>query len=975
MMQTTARTEAIAQQCLSTRYPYPESLVTAICRYVSGEGSLATVQQEWQQASGTSGSSVRYFPDLFIVLSDPAAERLDETDLRLLDICKATDTLNYFLTKICIAGPVEQARDYLLSQGMNTQEMIKIIGLCYHFWDGNDTPTALGRLLLSYIPDQFDEILQSLAATNNTSFRRNVFWLLCKQQPPGYLDMAWQLVQATLIPEADEFAAELLKADPARFTDWARKVARDSIQHNQSYDFPTLKALLKLDLARHIDLALDAAHAPQGARWYRAKLQRIGVEAAYRFDPVKYFSLVEEAAISPSPDLGTCALDVLKTLDFEQARPVLQNSVAKGETEVALKALDILLKHEWPERQAYLLSLLAHRSKQLRDALIKGFMKESIFQDKEQLVQALVPYLAHPNADARLTTIQALRLIAPQQAPALLAPRLDMEKSLKVKQAILDVVGVASLADASQSASASPKDALIAEAEAALKRVVKSPLPWFDPAQMPGLRWQDGEPVQPAILSYLLYLQSRIKTVDLDARAKLAIKLFERSGQGELALALYNGWMGQGTRGDQSWCLPLICALADERLIHPLRQQIDGWVKMGRGAVAAKAVGAMALIESDLALAEINDLAERVKHSQVKSAARQALTDAAEHRQISLEELSDLIVPALGFDEKGERVFDYGSRQFIARLRLDQTLQLTDSAGKRVASLPKPGARDDESKAKAAQVAWGLLKKQVPQVVKMQVQRLENALITQRAWSVARWQTLFLKHPVLRSFAITLVWGIVTPGQTSYQALFRPLEDASLTDPEDNAVTLPAEGTIRMVHPVELDDAALSAWLQHLADYEVTPPFSQLNRPIVRVSPEEGEALWWEKYQGYVMNGGALKGRYLKAGWQRGSVQDAGVYYTIWKEFPAAGVQVVLETAGMGVGYEQAHNTAIERLAFARTDTIKRGSYVYDDLKEKDERIIKLGDVPLVIFSEVAADLQTFAAAGEYAEDWKRKVW
>jgi hypothetical protein len=186
---------------------------------------------------------------------------------------------------------------------------------------------------------------------------------------------------------------------------------------------------------------------------------------------------------------------------------------------------------------------------------------------------------------------------------------------------------------------------------------------------------------------------------------------------------------------------------------------------------------------------------------------------------------------------------------------------------------------------------------------------------------------------------------------------------------------LPTEGTIRMVHPVELDEATISAWLQHLADYEITPPFPQLNRPIVRVSPAESEALWWEKYQGYVMNGGALKGRYLKAGWERGSVQDGGVYSTLWKEFPAAGVQAVLETAGMSIGYEQAYNTAIERLAFARTDTIKRGSYVYDDLKELDERIIKLGDVPPIIFSEIAADLQTFAAAGEYTEDWKRKVW
>ncbi|HEX6779303.1 MAG TPA: DUF4132 domain-containing protein, partial [Ktedonobacterales bacterium] len=294
---------------------------------------------------------------------------------------------------------------------------------------------------------------------------------------------------------------------------------------------------------------------------------------------------------------------------------------------------------------------------------------------------------------------------------------------------------------------------------------------------------------------------------------------------------------------------------------------------------------------------------------------------------------------------------------------------------KRLTSLPKPGARDDEGQAKAALAAWSLLKKHAPQVIKMQGQRLEHALTCQRAWSVARWQALFLKHPVLRSVAITLVWGVASLEALGYQILFRPLEDGSLTDAEDNAIELPTEGQIRLTHPLELDEDIRGAWLQHLADYEVTPPFSQLNRPVVRVKPDEREALWWETYRGYMMNGGALKGRFLKAGWERGSVQDAGVYHTIWKAFPEAGIQAVLETAGLAVGNEQGFNTAIKRLAFARADTIKRGSYIYDDLKERDERVIKLGYVPPIIFSEIAADVQTFAAAGEYTEDWERKVW
>ncbi|HLV97435.1 MAG TPA: DUF4132 domain-containing protein [Ktedonobacterales bacterium] len=972
-MQAAERIEAIATKCREIYHPFPEALINAICQYLLGQGTLALVQKEWKAAG--SITSYTHYHSRFIILSNPITEHLDELDLRLLDICLATNSLSKFFSVIAVNGPIFQARDYARAQGTDEATIIEAMMTCYNFvedfYGQERKPTTLGRLLLTYIPDQFDEILKHLNSGNWSNNSTPLFTLLMLTRPDNYLDLGLQVAQHVRLDQADQYTAELLKADLAKFSEWARQIARSTIQHQSQYEYPTLEALLALDPAQHIDLAVEAAKAPPPTqRWYHPKAQCLGIEAAYRLDPITYLPLVAEAATASHPEIGKLAVNLLKDANFEQACPILQQCVAKGHTEAALSALDELLKHEWPERQAYMLSVLPNRSKQVRDALITWLVKEG-----DRIVEPLAPSLAHSNADARLATVQALQQIGGERAMASLSARLDLEKSNKVKQAILDVIGVAALADASQQEQASPIEALTAEAEAALKRITKPALLWFDPSQMPRPRWQDGEPVPPVVLNYLVYRQSRVKNNALDERIGQALPLFDRSGLGDLALAQFNGWLGHGAKSEEAWCFPLVCALADERLIFPLRQSIDGWTKGTRGALAAKAVGAMALIESDLALAEINELAERVKHSQVKHAAQKALDDAAAHRNISLEELSDLIVPALGFDDKGERAFDYGSRQFTARLLLNQTLQVTDSAGKRITTLPKPGARDDESKAKTALAAWSLLKKQAPQVIKMQTQRLENALINQRAWSIARWQALFLKHPVLRSFAITLVWGIITPEQTTYQTLFRPLEDSSLTDAEDNTVQLPAEGIVRMAHPVELDEATRSAWLQHLADYEVAPSFSQLNRPIVRVSPDECNALWWEQYKGYLMNGGALKGRFLKAGWERGSVQDAGAYYTIWKAFPAAGVQAILETAGMSVGYEQEFTTAIKRLAFARTDTIQRGSYIYDDLKEKDERSIKLGEVPPIIFSEIAADVQNFAAAGEYREDWEKKVW
>src|SRR5579885_220721 len=286
-MQATERIDTIAQQCRTRYYPYPESLITAICQYVSGNGSLTTIQQEWQAAS----NNVQYHTDRFIAISDPKTERLDEMDLRILDICIVTGSISDFFSRIAADGPVEQARDYLRAQGIDEPRIIEslINQSQSHSYAGS--PTALGRLILAYIPEHFSEIFKISYSLYRRSSRSTLFDLLLSTQPgEEYRELAWQLAQTTTdLDELDRCAADLLKADPARFTDWARKVARDTIQHNQLYNYRALEALLELDLAQHIDLAVEAAQTPPPQQsWYRAKLQCIGVAAAYRFDPAQY---------------------------------------------------------------------------------------------------------------------------------------------------------------------------------------------------------------------------------------------------------------------------------------------------------------------------------------------------------------------------------------------------------------------------------------------------------------------------------------------------------------------------------------------------------------------------------------------------------------------------------------------------------------------------------------------------------------
>ncbi len=959
-MDVTERINLLIGHCREAQYP--EALLTALSAYLSGEGSLAQVQQEWRALPLQN----RALPPSFSVLSGDHVDSLDELDRRRLDICIATNHLEEILESLGDDAPIETLFHHLQKQPGQQQKILEYLIGCYD-WMRDDKPTPMGRLLLCYLPQQFLAMLPLMQQKRWDSEYEEFLELLVSAQPP-YADLAWQTIQQVPQGNLGDCVAPLLKADVARFRDWARQLASPSGPGDESDQIGALLALFDHDFANNIDLAVAIASGKRtfSNRWNSRRAQQSALTAVYRSNPNRYLPLVGEAVVSKEYHLYDTALDLLEESDPEQARPVLQHAAAAGAAPAAVRATKRLLASEWAGRQDYALSLLAHRFKQVRDVAIEWLLPQG-----ETLIDHITPLLADKSAYTRLAAVEILARLGGERAHALLCQHRDLEKSVSVKQAIVDAIGLPE-----PPADLDPSIAIADLLKEAASGGKKSPLRWFAAEEPTDLRWVNGAPVPPSVVNYLLTCQARMHQMQLEMNVRRILQWLDRRTTGTLALTLFTDWAKQGSNARESWLLPLIATLGDDRLVQFLRKQIDALGrKSRRRALGAKAVQTLALIGTDLAFTEVSDLARHAKTWQIQQAARAAFAEAASRHNLSQEELADRIAPRLGFNEQGEQTFDFGPRQFTARLGFDLTIHLKNNNGKRLTLLPRPNTHDDAVKVAAAQSAWQVLKKHLAPAIKIQAERLENALSTQRAWSVASWRELFLRHPLLRAFAVNLVWGVLTADSVRYATIFRPLEDGSLTTADDEACVLPAEGLIRLVHPIELDEGTRSAWLQHLADYEVTPPFPQLNRPVALVSPEECAALWWDKYQGYLMNGAALKGRYMKAGWERGPVQDAGAYYTIWKAFPAAGVQAVLETAGMSVGYEQEFSTAIKRLAFARVDTSKRGSYVYDDLKDQDERLIKLGDVPPIIFSEIAADVQTFAAAGEYTEDWEKKVW
>jgi hypothetical protein len=256
------------------------------------------------------------------------------------------------------------------------------------------------------------------------------------------------------------------------------------------------------------------------------------------------------------------------------------------------------------------------------------------------------------------------------------------------------------------------------------------------------------------------------------------------------------------------------------------------------------------------------------------------------------------------------------------------------------------------------------------EIVKAQLLRLENLLVRQRRWPTAAWRELFLQHPLLLPFAARLVWGRYDDNGKLLET-FRALEDRTLTTNEDEAFDLPAAGLVGMVHPLELTGEQRQAWQNHLADYEIEPPFSQLERKVVRCTEEQAGQRMHRDLHGTSVNAMTFKGRAERLGWYRGSVCDGGGITSYHKTFPSSGADVFLGVEGMYMGIDMNESITLGEVCFVRHGTVKVGSYTYDEPSNDDDpRLLALGQVPPIIFSEVMGDLQRIAGKtdGEAAE-------
>lgn len=350
---------------------------------------------------------------------------------------------------------------------------------------------------------------------------------------------------------------------------------------------------------------------------------------------------------------------------------------------------------------------------------------------------------------------------------------------------------------------------------------------------------------------------------------------------------LFSTWLSEGAPGKENWALRAIGWLGDDECARNLTKLIRKWPGEAAHARAVTGLDVLADIGSDVALMNLNGIAEKLKFKGLQEKAREKIATIAEARDLTPEELADRLAPDLGLDERGGLDLDFGERKF--RVGFDEFLKpwVKDAEGRRLKDMPKPNKSDDEELSKQASATWAALKKDARAVASLQITRLESMLANSRRVKPSVFEAFFATHPLIRHLTQRLVWGVFADDdvRTLPTQVFRVTEDLSAADVNDDAVELDvsADATtlIGLVHPLQMDEEARAAWGTVFGDYEIAQPFLQLGRETYTLEDSERELPKLARFAEVEVETTRLRGMSTR-GWQIGAPQDGGV--SMWLE-------------------------------------------------------------------------------------------
>ena len=559
---------------------------------------------------------------------------------------------------------------------------------------------------------------------------------------------------------------------------------------------------------------------------------------------------------------------------------------------------------------------------------------------------------------------------------------------------------------------------LLAEATKGLRAKPSPTLDWFGFDQLPGLRWRDGDPVDPAIPRWWVVLANKIKNPDGSGLFDLYLARLDDESAAALGRFVLDSWIAQDTRhpteeesrrhaeiagrarydraqqnlrrvqgnAQQSQYLDYLRGAA----AVPVEQHVGDVFAEHQGTYLGSAAGNRGLLALTTRMPGI-ELANAVQGYIRHHGARRAQVDALMHplyangqpaavqlllsiarrfKQASVQATAARLVETLA-DKRGWSADELADRTIpTAGFDADGLLRLDFGSREFIGRASPAGtislATTDGKPVKTLPAARAADDPELVKAAKKQLTTARKELKAVVAQQTARlyeamcaertWRAAEWRSYLLEHpLAAGLVSRLVWLSDPGPgQRAFRPTDDGELVDIDDGTVDLPGDAVVALAHRVRLDEAAAQAWRAHLDDYEVTPLFAQFDNPSPQVDPQATELT---TLRGHLTDTFSFRGVATKRGYQRGPAEDGAWFSEYTKGFPAAGLTVVQEFTG---SYVPEENFACATVALS--------------FRGDRHRAVPLGEVPPVLLAECHADYAALAALGPFDPQWEKKA-
>ena len=654
---------------------------------------------------------------------------------------------------------------------------------------------------------------------------------------------------------------------------------------------------------------------------------------------------------------------------------------------------------------AYLFELALGESKQLRYAAQDALKR--IPNIHNQVEQAL----SSPKQEVRIVAANWLAELGKKSSIKALNAVLKKEKRETVQAAIL--VALEKMGeDISQQLTAKK---LLVDAQKGLKGKMPTDLNWFDFNLIPTLTWQNGKIVDPQIIQWWICLAVKLKD---PANPLLIIytRLLSNQSQQQLGIFILQSFINKDTRkatleeaeakanSEADIRLQQYIAVYKNYLhLYPhfnniTYEQVFDEIKKETLAAyvgsAIKAKGMLALItgiEGRVAvsllrsfmknhyqrraqieamlepLANSDDpmiiqlllsLARRYRMASIQEKARHLVDSIAERSGWTIEELTDRTISTAGLDDNGLLILDYGERTFTASLDEQFKWQLKNADGEKIKALPEARKNENPELVKEAKKQFSNSKKELSQLLTMQISRFYEAMCAERQWRVEDWQKYLQPHPIVGRLIQRLVWlELDNNGQIVNS--FRLTEDGSLITNQDNEILLDQNHFITVAHSALLSSDDITQWQMHLKDYKINPLFEQFSALLPDMSKFKDDVI--DERLGWLTDSFTLRGILKKLGYERDDIEYGGYFFGYHKYFYSLDIYINIEFSGSMLPEENIP-VVLSNLSF-RT---KKGF---------EDKVIALDKLPKVLLAEGYANYMAVAnACSGFDPNWKDKL-